>query len=255
MQSRTPSIVTCAHDPSNIQIRLFLSLIYICCHFPHNKYNIKSISFATKWHFTTCECDYCAVCNTFPSPCLWRPCIVCSCTSVVSVVALTKCFMYLRIPKENMLNYSVEIRFRCVVRFSFIIVNSSKFRPLRWLFFLSPSLRPHCVAVHHLALHTLCFETSQFMSWTKSNGFSCAEWFHRRNEVKKDADKCIENLFLLFTFTTKKRHCVAPKTVGERKICISMKLTKRRWSDGATERKRKLKMSSWLWFVSGKTYH
>lgn len=44
-----------------------------------------------------------------------------------------------------------------------------------------------------------------------------AETFRRRNEVKKDADKCIENLFLLFTFTRKKRHCVAPETVGGHK--------------------------------------
>lgn len=120
--------------------------------------------------------------------------------------------------------------FWCVVRFSFIIVNSSKFRPLRWVFLFSPSpsLPPLCCCSSSRFAYIVFRDIAVYV-FNKIQRTRCAERFRRRNEVKKDADKCIENLFLLFTFTTKKRHCVALLAVGERKICISIKLKESRW--------------------------
>lgn len=120
--------------------------------------------------------------------------------------------------------------FWCVVRFSFIIVNSSKFRPLRWVFLFStsPSLPPLCCCSSSRFAYIVFRDIAVYV-FNKIQRIRCAERFRRRNEVKKDADKCIENLFLLFTFTTKKRHCVALLAVGERKICISIKLKESRW--------------------------
>lgn len=105
-----------------------------------------------------------------------------------------------------MLNYSVEIRFGVSLRFSFIIImDSSKFRPFddgfSLFFFVIPLC--FCSSFRARTLSSCVYGTELSCFVRRLEGdvtIRATKKIHPKNEVRKDADECIENLFL-FTFT------------------------------------------------------